>query len=240
MRRPRRAAIATERTARPRAAPALLGLGLAVNLAAAVLAAGCAPALRVTPPTPTGTFRGATASGDELILTFTEHGQAFRGEGTAGAEPVAVAGAVGWRGVGTLVRADGETVGVDLRLSADGETLVMEAGAAAPVVLTRGAPASPPEPGPLSGRYRTTTPGGLDAETTLVQSGALLSGAAVIAGDAAGVSGRMIEPDRAEGVATFLDGSQVRFEAVVAADRRSLTVRGFGRPLRMRRIGGPR
>jgi len=38
---------------------------------------------------------------------------------------------------------------------------------------------------------------------------------------------------------TFQDGSQIRFQAELAAAGDALTVRGFGEPISMRR-GGPR
>jgi hypothetical protein len=62
-----------------------------------------------------------------------------------------------------------------------------------------------------------------------------LAGFGVVAGDPVGVSGRATGPGTASGVVTFSDGSQVRFQAELAADGGSLTVRGFGEPLTLRR-----
>ncbi len=204
-------------------------------LLALAAAAACAPHLTVEPQTLVGSFRGETADGQEVALTFTEAEEAFRGAGSIGGEPVVVAGAVGWRGTGSLATGDGRSELLELTLSADGETVMLERQGQRPVALHRGGTPAPPAPsGPFAGRYRAVRDRAPLAEVTLVQSGNLLAGAGIVTGDPVGVSGRVTGADRAEGLVTFLDGSQVRFEAERAADG-SLTVRGFGEPMAMRR-----
>jgi hypothetical protein len=96
----------------------------------------------------------------------------------------------------------------------------------------------PGAPGPFSGEYRARRNGARLAEISLVQRGSLLAGVGIVAGDAAGVSGRATSPGEAEGLVTLLDGTQVRFEVERAADGRTLLVRGFGQPITMERLGG--
>ena len=136
-----------------RAAIALLGVSLAA----------CAkPRPTVQRPVLAGPFHGATEDGKAVEVTFSQDREAFRGEGTIGGEPIVVAGAVGWRGVGSLARGDGGAELVELTLSADSETVLLEREGQPPVTLERGgAPATSrrgrPVLGELSrGRERAT------------------------------------------------------------------------------------
>ena len=207
----------------------------------AVSLPGCAkPRLSVQRPILAGPFSGATQDGQAVTLTFSEEREAFRGEGTIGAEPIVVAGAVGWHGVGSLARGDGGAELVELTLAADGETVLLERPGQAPVTLQRGGSPAPPAPdGPFSGSYRAQRERATLAQVTLVQRGALLAGVGIVAGDPAGITGRATGPRTASGLVTFQDGSQIRFQAELAAAGDALTVRGFGEPISMRR-GGPR
>jgi len=207
-------------------------------VAVAASLAACAPKLTVRPQVLSGSFGGETEDGVPIALIFTESAEAFRGQGTIGGRPAVVAGAVGWRGVGTLAREDGTAELVELSLTADGETVLLERFGAEPVPLHRtGAAPAPAPAGPFSGSYRAELDGATLAEVTLVQSGELLAGAGVVAGDPAGVAGRTTGPRAAEGVVTLLDGSQTRFDAELSADGRTLVVRGFGAPLDFTRAG---
>lgn len=208
------------------ALPLLVVLSVVASLAA------CAPRLTVRPQVLSGTFSGATADGVPIVFTFAETGEAFRGEGTIDGRPAVVAGAVGWRGVGTLAGVDGAAEPIELTLAADGEEVLLERPDAEPVPLQRTASGPAPGPtGPFAGRYRAVRGRATLAEVTLVQSGELLAGVGVVAGDPAGLAGRVTGPNLATGVVTLLDGSQTRFEADLSADRRTLVVRGFGEPL---------
>lgn len=209
----------------------VLGLAL-LSLAA------CTPRLTVRPQVLAGPFSGTTEDGKAVNVTFLEDQAAFRGEGTIGGEPVIVAGAAGWRGVGSLQRADGGTELVELSLSADGETVTLERPGRQALELQRGGPAPPPASGPFSGSFRAVRDRAPLAEVTLVQSGSLLSGVGIVTEDAVGITGRATGPRTARGVVTFLDGTQIEFEAELTADGRSLSVRGFGEPLTMKRRGG--
>lgn len=205
-------------------------------LAAGASLAGCATHQKLRPQVLSGSFSGQTADGKPVVVTFTEDALAFRGDGAIGDDPIVVAGAVGWHGTASLARASGRQALVELDLSADGERLVLRAaGASAPVKLVRGGTPTAAAPGPFSGDYRARRDGATLAKVTLVQHGSLLAGVAIVAGDAAGISGRVIEPRRVDGQVTFLDGSQVRFDADLAADGRTLLVRGFGQPVTMER-----
>jgi len=203
------------------------------------LLAGCAHRLVIRPQILSGPFSGETEDGRAVAVTFTEDKEAFRGEGTIGDQPLVVAGAVGWRGVGSLAAADGSTELVELLLAADGETVALERQGKPPITLHRGGGPAASTSGPFSGSYRAKRDRATLAEVTLVQSGSLLAGVGIVAADPAGITGRATGPRAAEGVVTFLDGTQARFQAELSADGKSLVVRGFGEPIEMKR-GGPR
>jgi hypothetical protein len=225
---------APEGTARGSRAAVLLAVVLAASLA------GCAkPGPTVQRQVLAGPFRGETDDGKAVEVTFREEREAFRGEGSIGGDPMVVAGAVGWRGVGSLALGDGRAELVELTLSADGETVILSRPGQAAVTLQRGGtPTPPPAPGgAFSGTYRARREQATLAQVTLVQRGALLAGVGIVAGDAAGITGRATGPRAAEGLVTFQDGSQVQFQAELAADGGSLTVRGFGEPISMQRGG---
>ncbi len=196
---------------------------------------GCAPSLSVQRQTLVGPFSGATAAGEAVVVSFVEEAEAFRGEGSIGGAPIMVAGAVSWRGVGSLVHADGSAELVEVSLSADGERVILERQGQEPLTLERGGTPPAGASGPFAGRYLAQVERASLAEVTLMQRGELLAGFGVVAGDPVGVSGRATGPGTASGVVTFSDGSQVRFQAELAADGGSLTVRGFGEPLTLRR-----
>lgn len=220
--------------------PAWRALGFAAAAVVLfVVCTGCATHRTIRPQVLSGSFSGQTADGKPVVVTFTEDAQAFRGEGAIGDDPIVVAGAVGWRGTASLARASGRQALVELELSGDGERLVVESEGGAPLVLVRGGTPSPPAPGPFSGDYRARKDGATLAEVSLLQRGSLLAGVAIVAGDAAGISGRVSGPRSAEGLVTFLDGSQVPFAVELAADGRTLRVDGFGQLLTMDRRGAP-
>lgn len=207
----------------------------------ALLLAGlcaCTPRLTVERQALLGSFSGTTADGEAVVVTFAEEEAAFRGAGTIDGEPIVVAGAVGWRGSGSLVRSDGTAELVELTLSADGERVVVEPLGREAFTLERGGAAPPAgASGPFAGSYRAVRDRAPLAEVTLVQRGELLAGFGIVTSDPVGVSGRVTGASTARGVVTFSDGTQVRFEAELAADGESLVVRGFGEPMTLGRRG---
>jgi hypothetical protein len=201
---------------------------------------GCATRQTIRPQVLSGPFSGKTAEGKAVVVIFTESDEAFRGEGTIGDDPIVVAGAVGWRGTATLTRASGRQALVQLELSGDGQRLVVESAGGPSVVLARGGATPAPAPsGPFSGGYRALKEGAILAEVSLVHRGSLLAGVGIVAGDAAGISGRATGARTAAGFVTFGDGSQVAFAAELAADGRTLRLEGFGEPIVMERRGEP-
>ena len=202
--------------------------------------ATCTPHLTVRPQVLTGSFAGETADGRPVVVTFSESDEAFRGEGTIDGQPVVVAGAVGWCGMASLAGDDGGIERVELSLTADGETVVLAREGGETLTLDRASVLALLAPsGPFIGSYRAVRDRAPLAEVALVQSGALLAGVGIFAGDPAGIAGRATGPRAAEGVVTLANGSQTRFEAELAADGRSLVLRSFGEPLTMTRRGAP-
>ncbi len=214
------------------------GRRLAVLALALLVSGACTAHLTVQPQVLSGSFQGETADGHPVVLTFSQGDEAFRGEGTIDGRPVVVAGAVGLRAVGSLVGGDGAAEPVELSLAADGGSVTLARTGAEPLTLERAAaPALAAPGGPFSGRYRAERDRAPLAEVTLVQSGSLLAGAGIVAGEPAGIAGRVTGPRAADGVVTLLDGSQTRFTAELAADGRSLVLSGFGDPLTFTRGG---
>lgn len=215
------------------------GLCGALVAGACLAVTACVPPLAVRPQTLAGRFAGVTAAGEAVVLSFSAAQESFRGEGTLAGEPLVVAGAAGWRGVGSLQRGAVAEV-VSLALSADGETLAVERLGQPVLVLQREAgPTTTLAAGPFSGRFRAVKGRAPLAEVTLVDGGGLLSGLAILTGDPVGITGRVTAPRRAEGFVTFLDGSQTAFRAELSADGRSLIVEGFGEPITLQRRGAP-
>jgi hypothetical protein len=224
----------------PRLAQCRTGVGglpgvLTAGLCVATLA--CIPRLDVKPQILDGRFAGTTENGEPVVVSFREQQESFRGEGTLDGEPLVVAGATGWRGVGAL-ESGGSSELVSLTLSSDGETVVVERIDGPPLVLQRQAGPVPSLPdGPFSGRFRALRGRAPLAEVTLVQSGELLAGVAIFTGDPVGVTGRSQSAREAAGTITFLDGSQAAFQAELAADGASMVVTGFGEPVTLKRRG---
>lgn len=202
-----------------------------------LLVPACVPRLEVKPQVLAGRFAGTTADGAPLTLDFTQRQQSILGQGTLGADTVVLAGAAGWRGVATLQAASGQAELVDLSLSADGEMLLLEREGQEVVVLER-QPAVTPAPaaaGPFSGKFRGVRDGAPLAEVRLVQRGTTLAGAGIVTGDAVGITGRALSATTAEGLVTYLDGTQIRFTLELKSGGRELVAEGFGKPLTLLR-----
>ena len=202
--------------------------------------AGCLPRLEVKPQKLSGQFAGVTQGGEAVVLSFSERQEAFRGEGTLGGEPLVVAGAAGWRGVGSLEARNGAPELVELLLSADGEALrVLRAGQPPLVLARQPSPASAAPTGPMSGRWRASSGRAPLAEVTLVERQGLVAGAGIVTGDPVGITGRALSARELEGLVTFLDGSQAPFRARLSSDGQSLAIEGFGEGVTLKRRSRP-
>jgi hypothetical protein len=94
--------------------------------------------------------------GREIAVSFEERERAFQREGTIGGEPLVLAGAVGWRGIATMLHGEADPSRVTLELSADGERLSLLEDGATPIVLARGGSLPAGVDGPFSGRFVAT------------------------------------------------------------------------------------
>ena len=187
------------------------------------------------PLTVAGTYQGDTPGGAPILLTLEQDGQAFRGHGNIGGEPVAIAGPLTWTAVATMTHANGATTTHTVALEADGDTLRIEAPGQEPILLMRGGTASGPPPGAFSGTYAGVGDAAPFVRATLVQSGDLFSGTGVILGLPAGLGGRITEPGKAEGTATLPDQSQISFGLELSQDQRTLLLLGVADPITLRR-----
>ncbi len=203
----------------------------AVGSVAIALACACGGG-EPPPDEASGTFRGVSSDGAEIVLTLEQEGGAVRGRGTIGGEPVALAGARSWTASGTLVDAAG-TRPIRLGLAAEGGLLELVTRDDS-IVLERGADAEPAAPGPFSGTWEAEAAGGVAAEISIVQSGSLLAGAGTLLGDPVGVTGR-VEGSRAQGAVTWADESRVPFRAVLSDDGDEVTLSGLGADLALER-----
>lgn len=213
-------------------------LGRRITIRLLILAAltvwGCARFV-VEPQTLSGTFTGAMPDGRPIVVTVEQAGQVFRGEGSVDGEPLVLAGPLVSSAVGSLAFSDGAFASAHVRLSGGGDVLTIARVGQPDIVLNRGGTPVQSPPGPFSGRYRALEAGMVLAETTLVQSGLLVSGVGIIAGGPAGINGRVMAPRKLTGIITFRDESQVRFEAELSADAQTIEFRGFGRPINLQR-----
>jgi hypothetical protein len=200
-----------------------------------LMVSGCAHEPKVAPQSVTGTYQGATGDGKAITVTLEEYGQAFKGHGTVDAEPVVLAGAISWNAVGSFTDSKGSTSIVSLNLSPDNEKLTIQPMGQPAMVLARGGAPIINQPGPFSGSYQAVRQGARLAQATIVQNGPLITGVGVMLGDPAGITGQITAPRTAEGVLTFLDKSRLRFEIEQSEDGRSVTVRGLGAPMNLRK-----
>lgn len=187
-----------------------------------------------------GTFEGQTGDGEEIVVTLDQSGEVVQGVGSEGGYPLVIGGAVTWTAFATLTREDGSTSATQLSLSGDGETLTVRRRGRPDLVLERSesAPAAPAPPGPLSGTFEAHAQGVLVGVASIVQRGDLLVGMGNLLGEAAGISARLVEPDQAKGTLTFLDRSQIPFEAEFSDEGDSLVLQGLGAPIHLQRVGG--
>jgi hypothetical protein len=208
---------------------------IALILAIGLMVSGCARGFKVAPQTVTGTYQGVTGDGEAITVTMEEQGQAFRGHGIVDGEPVVLAGALSWNAVGSLTTSKGSSSIVSLNLSANNEKLTIQQKGQPAMGLVRGGTPIILSPGPFSGSYQAVQQGARLAEATIVQNGTLITGVGVILGDPAGITGKITAPRTAEGVLTFLDKSRLRFEIEQSEDGRTVTVRGLGTPVNLRK-----
>jgi hypothetical protein len=186
------------------------------------------------PLTVAGTYQGDTPGG-AIVLTLEQDGQAFRGHGSIGGEPIAIAGPLTWSAVATMTHANGTVTTHILGLEAEGDTLRLEAPGQEPVLLMRGGTPSAATPGAFSGTYAGVGEAAPFVRATLVQTGDLISGTGVILGLPAGLGGRLTEPGKAEGTATFPDESQISFGLELSPDQGTLLLLGVADPIALRR-----
>lgn len=182
-----------------------------------------------------GTFAGATPDGRPLVLVIEQDGSSVSGHGTIDGEPVALAGTRTWTAAATVLRAGGTFDRHSLALAPDGGTLFFTA-ADTDTLLLRTGPASPAAGGPFAGRYRPPGPEAAWARITLTQNGPLIAGTGVLLGQPVGITARAVSDVEAEGIVIFADDSQSRFAAELAADGRTVVVRGFGGPITLSRF----
>jgi len=187
-----------------------------------------------------GTFEGRTDSGEEIVFQLGQTGDVVHGVGSDDGDPLVIGGAVAWSAFATLTQHDGSVSAAQMSLSGDGDTLTVRRRGFADLVLQRSEskPAAPPQEGPLSGIYEAHEAGQVAGTASIVQQGDLLYGMADLLGDAAGISARLVETNRAEGVMTFLDRSQVRFVAEFSEYGDSVVLRGLGAPIDLERVEG--
>lgn len=196
---------------------------------------GCSMVPQAVVPTGSGTYAGVTSTGQPIVLSIRQDGQAVRGHGTVGGEPVAIAGPLAWTAVGSLLHANGSAATRELRLSPDGEELVLTGPGGVEEVLARQGEAGAAVAGPFTGSYEGADASGALVRAVITQSGGLFAGAGTLLGQPVGITGRVTSGSLAEGILVLADGSQARFEAELSADGQSVAVRGLGAPTTLRR-----
>jgi len=220
---------------------------LALALAGAVLPLSADPGMEARAGRPeiprqtiAGTFEGRTESGEEIVFHLGQSGEVVHGVGSDGGYPLVIGGAVTWSAFATLTQHDGAVSAAHMSLSGDGKALTVRRRGVPDLVLHRSeSPAAAKQPeGPLSGIYEAHEAGQTAGTASIVQRGDLLYGMADLLGEAAGISARLVKPNRAEGVMTFLDRSQVRFVAEFSDDGDSVVLQGLGVPIDLKRVEG--
>jgi hypothetical protein len=214
-------------------------MSLAIKITAIILipiVLGCAPKHDIKTQTVSGTYSGLTRDGEPIKLTVEQVEHGFSGQGTVNGEPLAISGVNIWAATGTITYSNGSSSMVRLGLTPGNENLIIESVGQKEIILSSdGTPVVLPS-GPFTGNYRTTGEESSLGEATIVQVGSLITGTAEIFDQFTSITGRVTEPNEAVGTITYIDESQVSFEAKLSADGDTVTFFGMGAPITLERF----
>jgi len=193
---------------------------------------GCATLEKKPPPTMTGSFNGNAADGRPVSAKFVQDENAVVGTGSLNGRRFALSSIASWHGPAVLVYEDGSRTEVEVILSPDGRTMTIR-GLGDKLELARTGYTADLPTGPFAGVFADS--GDPSIWLNLSQAGELLAGTGYVDGKPVAVTGSASSPEEARGVLLFSDGSKMGVSATLSGDGGTLTIKGLGRPIEMKR-----
>lgn len=207
-----------------------IGFIVAVFFVAGV--AGCARFERAPAPGFGGTFSGITNGGQAVSVSLAQEENTVIGQGKQGGRAFGLSAITGSHGPAVLMPEDGAPLAGTITLSPSGKQMILT-GLGDSVTLTRGGTTLPVTKGVFAGRYATR--GASNLWLDLKQSGDLLAGTGFVSGKPVAIVGRVVEVNEARGSILFSDRSQNGVRAFLSSDEQTLSLRGLGGTIEMRR-----
>lgn len=210
-------------------------LRITITLAGLILVMlflGCATLEKKPPPTMTGSFNGNASDGRPVSAKFIQDENAVVGTGSLNGRRFALSSVASWHGPAVLVFEDGSRTEVEIIMSPDGRMMTIR-GLGESLKLARTAYAADLPTGPFAGVFADS--GDPSIWLNLSQAGELLAGTGYVDGKAVAVTGSASSPGEARGVLLFSDGSKMGVSASLSGDGGTLTIKGLGRPIEMKR-----
>ena len=207
--------------------------GLVAGVLFVAILVGCeSPEQRVPAPRLDGTFSGTTSDGRAVTISLVQEENTVTGQGKVGDKVVGLSAITAPHGPLMIIAKDGTPIAGSISLSVSGKDVTLT-GLDESITLNRGSTPLPVTPGAFAGRY--ATPGSDGLRLDLEQSGDLLAGTGFVEGKPVAVAGRITATNEARGSLLFSDGSRSGVRAVLSDDGKTLSVRGLGGTLEMRR-----
>ncbi len=207
-------------------------LGLVLGVVIVAVLAGCDRLERAPAPRLGGTFSGVASDGRAVKISLAQKENAVVGQGKLGASAFGLSAITGPHGPVVINPEDGTSVVGSLTLSPSGKSLTLT-GLGMPITLNRGGTPLPVAAGAFAGRYAAPESSALWLD--LRQSGELLAGTGFVSGKPVAVVGRVTETNEARGSILFSDQSQTGVRVSLSDDEQTLSVRGLGGIMEMRR-----
>jgi hypothetical protein len=174
---------------------------------------------------PSGTYTGLNNEGEIVKLTIEQLEHGFTGQGTVNGNPIAISGINIWAATGTITFSDGSSSLVRLKLTPGNEALTIKSSGQQEIILNSNGTSVELPSGPFTGIYRPAEGNSSLVEATIIQIGSLIVGNAEIIDQAAAITGNVV------GLITYIDESQVSFEAELSTDSKRITFLGMGEPI---------
>jgi len=192
---------------------------------------GCAKKTEISTQSVDGTYSGVTEDGKPITLTIDQVKRGFMGQGTIDGKPVVISGVQIWSATGAFSNSDGTSNLVKLYLEPGSDNLIIESLGGPQTILSSGGVLVTLPSGPFSGKYKVKGEGEGFASAKITQVSSLIVGTAKISDRFASITGNVVETNRAKGTITYIDESQVYFEAVLSPDGQNITFSGLGEPI---------
>jgi hypothetical protein len=206
--------------------------GLIVAALLVAMVSGCERLERSPSPRFGGTFSGTSSDGQAVTVSLTQAENTVIGQVRKGERTFSLSAIVGLHGPAVLMPEDGAPEVGTITLSPAGQSMTLN-WMDSPIILARGGTPLPVASGSFAGRYSAPTPHMLRLD--LDQSADLLAGTGFVSGKPVAVVGRVTGENEARGLLLFSDGSQNGVKVSLSSDEQTLSLKGVGGTIEMRR-----